>query len=67
VLLIALFIPLYKAEIVLGNILGAAFTFGPVIPFIGIIIFSTVSALSNLGVKPLLVKLWSYFRQIQSK
>ena len=60
ILLLVLFTPFYKAERILGHLLGGVFTFGPVIPFIGILVFSVVSALSNLLIKPLLVTLWKY-------
>ena len=62
ILLLVLFTPFYKAERILGHLLGGVFTFGPVIPFIGILVFSVVSALSNLLIKPLLVTLWKYLR-----
>ena len=60
VLLIGLFLPIYRAECILGHVLGAAFTFGPIIPMIGISIIAVVSAFSNFCMKPLLVKLWMY-------
>ena len=67
ILIIALFTPFYKAERILGHFLGGVFTFGPVIPFIGILVFSTVSALSHLVVKPLLVSLWGYLGRTEFK
>lgn len=67
VLLIGLFLPIYRAECILGYVLGAAFTFGPVIPIIGILIIAVISAFSNLCIKPLLVKLWVYLKKFGSK
>ncbi|WP_247671233.1 hypothetical protein [Pseudoalteromonas sp. MMG005] len=52
----ALFIPLHKAECILGYVMGAAFFTGPVIPFIGVVLFSTVSVLSHYCFKPLLLR-----------
>lgn len=63
VLLVGLLLPLYRAECVLGHVLGAAFTFGPVIPFIGILVIAAISAVSNLIVKPLLTRLWVYLKR----
>ncbi len=57
VLITGLFLPIYRAECVLGHVLGAAFTFGPVIPLIGMFVMGSVSALSNLGVKPLIIRI----------
>jgi hypothetical protein len=57
VLLIGLFFPIYRTECILGYVLGSAFSFGPVIPMIGISVMAAISALSNLGLKPLLVNL----------
>lgn len=56
VLLMGLFLPIYRAECFLGHVLGATFTFGPIIPFIGISVMAIISALSNLVIKPLLIK-----------
>jgi uncharacterized membrane protein YecN with MAPEG domain len=57
VLLVGLFLPIYRTECILGHVLGAAFTFGPVIPVIGILVMASVSAFSNLCVKPLIVRI----------
>ncbi|QIB65753.1 hypothetical protein [Kineobactrum salinum] len=58
VLLIGLFLPIYRAECILGHVLGATFTFGPVIPIIGMLVIAAISALSNLCIKPLLIRLY---------
>jgi len=55
VLLTGLFLPIYRAECFLGHVLGATFTFGPIIPLIGFSVMALISALSNLVVKPLLL------------
>lgn len=57
VLLSGLFLPIYRAEYVLGNVLGAAFTFGAVIPVIGMLVMGTVSVIAHKLLKPLLFKL----------
>ena len=50
---LALFLPLYRMECILGHVLGATFVFGPAIPFIGVVIFATLSLISHKGIKPL--------------
>ncbi|MEX2334670.1 MAG: hypothetical protein WD600_10460 [Pseudohongiella sp.] len=62
-LLASLFLPIYRAECVLGFVLGAAFTFGAVIPLIGILVIATISAVANLCIGPLLVNLWRRFKR----
>jgi len=57
VLLVGLFLPIYRTECILGHVLGAAFTFGPVIPVIGILVMASVSAFSNLCIKPLILRI----------
>ncbi|KAA3613857.1 MAG: hypothetical protein DWQ05_16410 [Calditrichaeota bacterium] len=57
VLLIGLFLPIYQTEYILGHVLGAAFTFGPIIPVIGIMVMASVSAFSNLVIKPLILRI----------
>jgi len=54
VLITGLFLPICRAECLLGHVLGAAFTFGPVLPLIGILVMALVSAFSNLCLKPLI-------------
>jgi hypothetical protein len=66
VLLIGLFLPIYRAECILGYVLGATFTFGPVIPIIGISIFAAISAFSNLLMKPLLGNIWGRFKRFRA-
>ncbi|NMP31742.1 hypothetical protein HII17_09220 [Thalassotalea sp. M1531] len=57
VLIVGLFLPIYRPEYILGHVLGSAFTFGPLIPFIGVAIFSTVSVLANLVIKPIVLRI----------
>lgn len=57
VLITGLFLPIYRAECILGHVLGAAFTFGPVIPLIGMFVMGSISAFSNLGLKPLVLRI----------
>lgn len=66
VLLTGLFLPIYRAECILGHVLGATFTFGPIIPIIGILVIAAISAFSNLFMKPVLVNIWGYFRRLRS-
>lgn len=67
VLVIGLFLPIYRAECILGHVLGATFTFGPVIPLIGILVFAAISAFSNLLMKPLLINIWGSFKRSRSQ
>ena len=67
VLIAALFLPLYRAECFLGYVLGATFTFGPVIPILGFTFISIASAVSNLVVKPLFRRFWHYFNRTESQ
>lgn len=67
VLLIGLFLPIYRAECILGHVLGATITFGPIIPIIGILIIAAISAFSNLFMKPLLIYIWGRFNQLTAQ
>ncbi len=64
VLLIGLFLPIYRAECILGHVLGAAFTFGAIIPILGILVFAAISAFSNILMKPMLVNIWGRIKKI---
>lgn len=66
VLLVGLFLPIYRAECILGHVLGATFTFGSIIPIMGILVIATISAFSNLGMKPMLIKIWGRFKRLRS-
>ena len=58
ILLLGLVVPIYRGEFVLGHVLGAAFTFGAVIPLIGITIMGSVSAIAHLLIKPLILRVF---------
>ena len=61
--LLALLLPVYRGECVLGFILGMTFTFGAVLPTgIGSII-AAVSAVIHLLVRPVLVRLRTWFKR----
>lgn len=61
-LLISLFLPIYRAECILAHVLGSTFTFGPIIPLIVISIIALISAFSNLCVGPLVVRGWRWVK-----
>ncbi len=62
-LALALILPIFRAEYLLGFILGMTFTFGAVLPtFIGAIV-ATLSALVHLLIIPGLIRLWKWFTQ----
>lgn len=63
VLFIGLFLPIYRAECILGHVLGATFTFGPVIPLLGILVMATVSAFSHFCIKPLVTNFLRMIRK----
>ena len=67
VLLIGLFLPIYRAECILGHVLGATFTFGSIIPIMGILVIATISAFANLCVRPMLVNLRGRFKLLRSQ
>jgi hypothetical protein len=61
-LVIALLLPVCRAECWLGLVLGMGFTFGAVIPtFIGAVI-ALLSALVHLGLKPVALRAWAQAR-----
>ncbi len=51
VFVVALFYPIYRAEYVLGFVLGMTWTFGAVLPTIAACVFALVGALIHLGVR----------------
>jgi len=57
-LLLALLLPVYRAEGVLGFVLGMTFVFGAVLPTAIASIIAALSMLLHRGVYPLLVRLW---------
>jgi hypothetical protein len=62
-LLLALLLPVYRAECLLGFVLGMTFTFGAVLPtFIGSVI-AAISAFVHLLVYPLFVRGWKCLKR----
>lgn len=57
-ILLALLLPAYRAECLLGFVLGMAWTFGGVLPAIVGSVIATVSAVVHLYVVPTLVRFW---------
>ncbi|MCO7190788.1 MULTISPECIES: hypothetical protein [unclassified Pseudoalteromonas] len=55
-LITALFVPLYRMECILGYVLGACLMSGPAMPFVGVVLFATVSALSHFAIKPVIAR-----------
>ncbi len=56
-LIAGLFYPIYRSECILGHVVGASFTFGYVIPLIGILVMAIVSVFSLFCLKPIFSKL----------
>jgi hypothetical protein len=57
-LLLALLLPVYRAECVLGFVLGMAFVFGVVLPTAVATLIAAFSALIHRAIRPILVRLW---------
>jgi hypothetical protein len=57
-LLLTLLLPVYRAECVLGFVLGMTFTFGAVLPALVGSMLAAVSAVTHLYVRPALVRRW---------
>lgn len=64
--LLALLLPVYRAECVLGFVLGMTFVFGAVLPIVIGFIIAAVSAAIHLYVRPLLARLWAWFKRTLS-
>jgi Ca2+/Na+ antiporter len=56
---LALLLRVYRAEYLMGFVLGMTFTFGAVLPTLIGSIIAAVSAMVHLGIRPLLARLWS--------
>ena len=54
VLVLAMVLPLYRAECVLGFVLGMAFTFGAVLPTVIGSLIAAIAAFFSFGVRPVL-------------
>jgi hypothetical protein len=61
--LLAFLLPVYRAECVLGFVLGMTFTFGAVLPLIVGSVIAAISAAAHRLVYPLLIQGWQWFRQ----
>ncbi len=51
IFVLALFLPVYRAEYVLGFVLGMTWSFGAILPMIAAAIFAGVGAIIHLGVR----------------
>ena len=61
--LLAVLFPIYRAECLLGFVLGMTVTFGAVIPIIVGSIIAALSALVHLGLRPALGRLVAWFKR----
>ena len=59
---LAVLLPVYRAECLLGFVLGMTFTFGAILPTAIGPLVAAFSAAIHLVVWPLLVRLWAWFR-----
>ena len=58
----ATLLPVYRAECVLGFVVGMTFTFGAVLPFAIGSVIAAISAILHRLIYPLLVRCWKWFR-----
>ena len=65
-IVLALLLPGYRAECVLGFVLGMMFTFGAVLPTAVACVVAVASAVVQLGIRPLFARLWAGGRRGQS-
>ncbi len=63
ILLLALLLPVYRAECLLGFVLGMTVTFGAVLPTIVGSIIAALSAAMHLYVYPFFVNLWTWLKR----
>ena len=63
VLLLALLLPVYRAECVLGFVLGMTFTFGAILPTVVASVIAVFSALIQLCVRPVFMGRWNRLRR----
>jgi hypothetical protein len=64
-LLLALLLPVYRAECLLGFVLGMTLTFGAVLPTMVGIAVAGISAIAQVFVRPLLRGFWRRLRHIK--
>lgn len=63
-MLVGLFIPLYRMEAITGYVIGAFITSGPVMPFVGVVLFGLLSVISHFMFKPFFNKVLSYKKAV---
>ena len=63
VLLLALLLPVYRAECVLGFVLGMTFTFGAILPTLVASVIAAFSAVVHLCVRPVFMGRWNRLRR----
>jgi len=63
---LAVLLRVYRAECLLGFVLGMTFTFGAVLPTLIGSLIAAVSAIVHLGIRPLLARLWRRFKRAKS-
>ncbi|WP_298768353.1 hypothetical protein [uncultured Shewanella sp.] len=56
-LLVGLFLPIYRAECIFGYVLGSILFTGAIIPFIGVLVTALISLLTALCIKPFILRL----------
>jgi uncharacterized membrane protein YeaQ/YmgE (transglycosylase-associated protein family) len=61
--LLALLLPVYRAECVLGFVLGMSITFGAVLPTVVACVVAAASAVIGFVVLPVLLRLWIWSRR----
>jgi hypothetical protein len=59
---LAVLLRVYRPESLLGFVLGMTFAFGAVLPMLIGSLVAAISAVVHLGIRPLLVRLWTRFR-----
>ncbi|OHU85395.1 MULTISPECIES: hypothetical protein [Pseudoalteromonas] len=65
-LVAGLFVPIYRSECILAHVLASSVIFGAVIPLLGMLIMASISAVSNLVIKPVIVKLSTRLRTVKA-
>ncbi len=62
ILLLAILLPVYRAECVLGFVLGMTLAVGAVLPTVIGTVIAALSAIVHLLIRPVLVQLWRRFK-----
>jgi hypothetical protein len=62
ILVLAILLPVYRAECVLGFVLSMAFTFGAVLPIAAGSVIAALSAIIHRLLLPRLVRLWKFLK-----